>query len=116
MDIEHTRKLLYEKISTSPELQSVLYPYIVQGYAHSKNENGVFLNISALSPENLHVLFQKVSENEQYIVLRESQLAHSIHKSVAPAPPTTHTVKSHPTYTPFHLTRAQHHLLTQKAV
>jgi|TARA_B110001469_G_C9560699_1_gene278128 hypothetical protein len=116
MDIEHTRKIIFEKISKSADIQSTLYPYVVEKYPHSINGNGVFLNISVLSSEDVFSIYNKVSDIEHYIILRETQLNQFTPQPIVQVPSTPSVVGKTHTYVPFNLTKSQIHLLAQTSV
>ena len=100
---------IYDKITKSPEIQSALYPFIANGYPHSENENGIFVNISALDPEKTQMLHEKIHSIEEYIVLREAQL-----NSCQVPPPEEKSVPTKPRVhprKPLMLTKTQIHLL-----
>jgi hypothetical protein len=100
---------IYDKITKSPEIQSELYPFIANGYPHSENENGIFVNISTLDPDKTRTLHTKILAIEEYIVLRETQLNSC---QVPPSEPISVPPEIRvPHRKPLMLTKTQIHLL-----
>ena len=107
--LETLQSDIYDKITKSPEIQSELYPFIANGYPHSVNENGIFVNISTLDPDKTLTLHKKILAIEEYIVLRETQL--NSYQVPLPETISVGTEPLVPLRKPLLLTKTQIHLL-----
>ena len=101
---------IIHKITDSPYIQGELFTYIsTKGLPCTKNENGIFLNISAMNEETLseiHTMIQHIETYNKSVVDKEVLLSKM---ALENPPPISEPTKK--TYTPFHLSGFQRRLL-----
>ena len=99
-----------EKISSSPYIQGELHTHICHNaYPCTNNENGIFLNVTALSDEHLIEINNVITHIEEYnqtFVDKELQLK-ELTETTVEKPKDIH--KKH--YKPFSLTPFQRRIL-----
>ena len=100
-----------EKITGSSYIQGELFTYItIKKYPCTKNENGLFMNISSLSEDilqDIHTRIHHIEEYNQSVTDKElllTQLANDNISHVTEPP-------SKPHYKPFHLSAFQRRIL-----
>ena len=101
---------IIQKITDSPYIQGELFTYIsTKGLPCTKNENGIFLNISAMSEDTLseiHTMIHHIETYNKSVVDKELLLS-----QIASDTPPQEPESTKKTYTPFHLSGFQRRLL-----